>query len=358
MSIREKLLNGPVFAMMLTAASVGSAAIVIPGAAAIAAEGSASPATRAEIRDAGLLVSIDGRAYPVRADVARAETHQVGFENDGSEPNAAGRAAIAAIAKVSPAKGAGRVLIIGGNGDATPAERAGAAGYRHARKVRDMLIAAGWNGDRLVVAGWINGSAAIPGLGRPDRGGTIVIVPLIETARVVGGLEGDPGRALALDSAFSRVATVVPGGRATTDVAAIEAPAEARLPAGETMSAPQRVATPLPSPRPAISSDRPAEPVGRNSIVPTSVAAPAAAPVSTPVPANVASKTEARLPVAPPPMPTRLGRSNGDETTVVAEARVSAAKSVACGGPVDAIDDFYPGGPFRDCAGRRRNLSH
>lgn len=299
-------------------------------------------ATLPQGRGLALTVVIEGREHPVKADAARAESLRVRFA--GEDPGANGRTAIEVFAKRSALRDASRVLVVGGVASGETA----ATGFRRARIVRDRLIAAGWNGDRLVVAGW-RGAGPLPvALGQLDRADEIVVVPLVETVRTVAAVEGDPGRALALDSAYSRLAVVSDRPPSTAPAASAPSPAPS---------------VPAPSARPQSSpaertAERSADPIARIIAtapdmprpVPKPAAPTASEPIAMPVsmPSAPALPAAVRAPVVVPP------------ALVVAAPRPAVAISApagnraACATPTIVMDDFYPGGPFRDCAGRPR----
>lgn len=274
-------------------------------------------------RSLPLFVTIDGRARtPVKAEHDRAESLRVRFE--GETLDAAGRSAIANFARSSPLRDAPRLLVVGGVG---PKETS-VAGFRRARMVRERLVAAGWNGDHIVVAGWQTVDVLPTTLGQVDRADVFVVVPLVEGVRVVSAVEGDPGRALALDSAYSRLATVSSGA----------------LPG---------VAAPAPG-----AAAKPVDPIARMiaaAPAPHVEVAPVPAPVAKPAPVGAAGGNE-RMPV-PVAAPVRAPVAGDAVVRPMAARATSPSDGRPCSAPAIVMDDFYLGGPFRDCSGNRRVIT-
>lgn len=301
-------------AVLLCAVGLFFAPVGVAGCRAFGAE------TSSAVRAHGLplVVTIQGRETPIVADAGRSESVRIRFS--GGDLTAAGRSAIDAFAKRSAGREAARVLVIGGVASGEDVS----AAYRRARVVRERLVAAGWNGDRLVVAGWRTVGTLPIALGQLDRSDEFVVVPLVEKVRTVSAVEGDPGRALALDSAYSRLA-VVSEASSSAKAAATEVPppviAAARAP----------ISHPAPSP-----AEKPADPIAR--IIATDLPTPRpVSPAGPGVPPSAVA-TAAVRPAVNPALGAPAGR-NG------------------CGAPAIVMDDFYPGGPFRDCAGRPRVIT-
>jgi hypothetical protein len=293
----------------------------------------AEPVVAARTHGLSLIVTIEGRDMPIMADAGRSESVRVRFA--GEDMGTSGRAAIDAFAKRSTVREAARVLVIGG---AAPGEDV-ANGYRRARIVRERLVAAGWNGDRLVVAGWRTGGKLPVGLGQLDRADEFVVVPLVERVRSVSSVEGDPGRALALDSAYARLAVVS------------DTPSPGKAPAAEAApAAPPKAATveaaPAAPAKPATVEAQPPET--------TRVRPPVAVASPTPVERTAAAASDPIARIIAGDMPKPVPVAIAAPRPAVKTAPAAVVSGGSCGMPAIVMDDFYPGGPFRDCAGRSR----
>lgn len=334
---------------------------LIPGAPMQArpAHAQALQATKVEVQ-----VSIEGRTRPAVVDLGAARVLTLDF-SDKNTLDAKGRAAVAQLAAGLTDR-SGRFVVFGSNDDASAAGRAGATGFRNAKAVRAELLKAGFNDDQILVAGW-RAETSDPGmLHELNRGGRILVAPLSGLMRVIStSPNGDPGRAMALDSVYARLATasIVADARtrtASTTGAAAPAVAPASLPVPAPAPARPSPAASQVTPPSATPAARPGDIVAGGVRAPAPVeirllAAPpvAGAPVPAPPPVAVAA---APVLISPAGAPAR----QMPRATVMATSGQAlpsgAGAGTSCAPPAIILNDFYRGGPFRDCEGRPRSL--
>jgi outer membrane protein OmpA-like peptidoglycan-associated protein len=259
-------------------------------------------------------LDVDNRTHRIEIDLQRARGF--GVDSRASKPELSDdtKRALREMIRAQSLKGtdAGRILVLGSNDDFTATGRAGRTGFAAAKAIRDFLINEGVSDDRIMVAGWQAGRDDTGALATLGSGGRALVAPLAsEQARRVISIHGDPGRALAFDSAFARLTLARSGNGAVAPVAS----GPATKPLDIRPTAIQPVA---PRPAPVI-------------VTP----APAARPTS----------------VFPAGLPETVQGFGLPTLPKAAEKQVQQASN-RCVPPAMALDDFYPGGPIVACGQR------
>jgi outer membrane protein OmpA-like peptidoglycan-associated protein len=276
-------------------------------------------------------LNVDNRTHKIEIDLQRARGFGVDNRTGKPELSDETKRALREMIRAQSLKGndAGRVLVVGSNDDFSAPGRAGRTGFAAAKAIRDFMISEGVTDERIMVAGWQASRDDAGALATLGSGGRALVAPLAsEQARRVISVHGDPGRALAFDSAFARLSlaqlSLARAGNAT---------------AAPIASAP--AAKPLDI-RPVVT--QPAAPK-------SSVAAIAPAPVVAPSSITIRQSTifPVALPEAGRPEAVQgygaLPLSKSPELTV-------QQTSNRCGAPSMILDDFYPGGPIVACGQR------
>jgi hypothetical protein len=269
-------------------------------------------------------LEIDGRSHRLEIDLQQARGFAVdaraGKPDLSHETKQALRALIAAQS-LKTADG-GRILVLGSNDDYSATGRAGRAGFGTAKAIRDFLIAEGVVDERILVAGWQATRDDAGALATLQNGGRALVVPLASGhARRIISIHGDPGRALAFDSAFARLTLARAGHAAVAPATSAPAPSAS-------------AAQPLDI-RPAIAPPVMTQPMPSRPDTARAAAEPAARQTS--VFSAGLPETVQGFGLQPVPMPAEVPFQQATHR---------------CTPPALALDDFYPGGPIVACGQR------
>ncbi len=302
----------------LAAASALWLSLAFSGAPAPALAGGPAPPVAAIPAGApgqALRLEIDGRPRIARIDLARTFTLDIDLRPDNGRLTPRGEEEVKRLAKrlAAPGAPAQRWLVVVSNDDYSASGRAGKAGFDRAKAIRDSLVDDKIPEELLVVAGW-QSAADDPGLlSILSTAGHVVIAPVLfaaPEAEVAAGT--DRGRAVAFESANSRLTTAKAILPPPSPAAAAASPPPLVLPA----PIPSDAAVAAPPPEKPVAAVEPPPAPDAPAAVPTPAAPGPAEAAEDPKPAPRASSSGK----CPPP-------------------------------PADDIDDYYPGGPLVPCDG-------